>query len=111
MNPIRPTAAAESESFSDDLLDVVPALPLDDAAVPTPSEPGTDGEFISEPTGPDDDDAEWAARNLNIDTEGGWGTLRPDPSDIALYSVSSLDHHFDAMHADSLDYPGDAPPW
>ncbi len=90
----RPTEpAAESESFADDLLDVVPPLATD-----PDDEPGTDGEFISEPTGPDDDDAEWAARNLN--TEGGWGTLHPDPTAIELRTISAMDRFFDGLAAD-----------
>ena len=102
-----PATAAESESFADDLRRAAYDAPAPDDAdqstMDVPDAPGTDGDYVVGPVGPDDDDARWAAENL-FDPAGpnpGWVHGEPDGSSIDLTTTSARDRHLDDLAASS----------
>ena len=100
---------SDADSFADELGRVVfsPAADDDDAfdlhpvIDDSPADPGTDGPWIDfePPTEPvDEEDAEWAARNLN--DSGYLVAGEPDGSAIELFTVSAWDRYIDELAAD-----------
>ena len=90
-------AEADAGNFGDDIAAERDAREL----MPLTADPfGTDGDFIDEPTGPDDADAEWAATNQVPGENPGWVEGEPDGSAIELRTVSALDRLFDDLAAD-----------
>ena len=101
--PVKLSTAAEWPAWTDEVVfwptDGNTPAPEDDALDlhPTIDDFGTDGDYLDEPTGPDDEDARWAAENLASETNPGWAEGEPDGSAIELYTVSAWGRHLDDL--------------